>query len=869
VDALKPFNSQLTVEQLRQFVPIDNLQEHDLTNICLQVDIETLSMGHTLHISNSVKKIYLLQGQVSLLVDDKVIDTIDGGTSSARYALNRPRKMAVVLRSDSDIHFIRIDLKPWSAKIQAAQPQISPSPLTKSNLKPSVIESARVGQTAPTDIQDYKKWQAQFAHLAIFKNMSTVAWQDLAQNLEKILFSKGTEVIQQGDEAENFYIVQSGECSVLHKDEGETQVYATLKQGDCFDGLALISGQKHAASLLMNEHSVLLFLPKIHFNHWFKQSISIPLLNYQQASEQIKAGAVWLDMRSSSAHNEGHFPKSIHLQFKHLYIPFNVLHKHLKALTNDKPYIIYAQNETYAQAAAFCLLQQDIHVSVLLEGYVVAQEETPKVVDRIQQIQQAKTKNSSNNASKQKKPSQLLEEVKAEAAQLAQDKKAQKNLEKRLKAESTAKLQAEAESIMLRKQQKVERERMKHDFQNRLDAQNEQSRQQLAEQHRIFNTRHKNVQRKYMEREENLQDERNRALSESNLLKVQLHAARQIVDSKTDPDSGYIDNKAIYPQANKHLSWALILVFSLLGLSIIAIIGLYFFTNEQDIVFTPPTFPQYSSQPLKAAQELLGQTESEIIFNTSVIQQKKTINTPHYHDNLGNALQGPEMKHLMGGAFLMGIDDEYPYYNERPATQITLKTFSISIYEISQADYQKFTQATGKRMPRQPKNSLPFHPVVNISWQSAVIYTQWLSLESGHRYRLPSEREWEYAARGNTNSLYWWGNSATERGKANCQNCGSQWDGRSAAPVGSFKPNAYGLYDTAGNVAEWTLTCHHKNYKNMPTNEHIWDGGDCAKRMVRGGHYNTIQKRLRSSYRQAYFSGSSSNTLGFRVVRVD
>jgi len=97
-------------------------------------------------------------------------------------------------------------------------------------------------------------------------------------------------------------------------------------------------------------------------------------------------------------------------------------------------------------------------------------------------------------------------------------------------------------------------------------------------------------------------------------------------------------------------------------------------------------------------------------------------------------------------------------------------------------------------------------PVINVSWDDAQNYIQWLSHKTGKAYRLPSEQEWEIAARAGTTSDYYWGNDIG-RNHANCDGCGSEWDNKKTAPVGSFKPNAFGLYDMMGNVWEWTGTC--------------------------------------------------------------
>ena len=128
-------------------------------------------------------------------------------------------------------------------------------------------------------------------------------------------------------------------------------------------------------------------------------------------------------------------------------------------------------------------------------------------------------------------------------------------------------------------------------------------------------------------------------------------------------------------------------------------------------------------------------------------------------------------------------------------------------------------------------------PVINVSWEDAVAYTKWLSGQTGERCRLPSEAEWEYAARAGSVTKYSWGNEIGSN-QANCDVCGSQWDGKQTAPVGSFDPNGWGLHDLHGNVWEWVQDCWNGSYQGAPTNGSAWESGDCSRRVLRGGSWN-------------------------------
>jgi formylglycine-generating enzyme required for sulfatase activity len=141
-------------------------------------------------------------------------------------------------------------------------------------------------------------------------------------------------------------------------------------------------------------------------------------------------------------------------------------------------------------------------------------------------------------------------------------------------------------------------------------------------------------------------------------------------------------------------------------------------------------------------------------------------------------------------------------------------------------------------------------PVINVSWNDAQAFLQWLSKKSGAIYRLPTEGEWALAARAATTTDYYWGNDVG-RNHANCDGCGSEWDNRKTSPVGSFQPNAFGLYDIVGNVWQWTDTC--------------WKG-NCAKRMLCGGSWNHRPQDMRADMCNWFDTSKRMRYLGFRVA---
>ena len=161
-------------------------------------------------------------------------------------------------------------------------------------------------------------------------------------------------------------------------------------------------------------------------------------------------------------------------------------------------------------------------------------------------------------------------------------------------------------------------------------------------------------------------------------------------------------------------------------------------------------------------------------------------------------------------------------------------------------------------------------PVVWVGWEDAQAFVDWLNkskpADDPGLYRLPTEAEWEYAARAGTTTKYWWGDDIGS-GNANCGHCGSQWDIRQTAPVASFKPNAFGLFDMLGNVWQWVEDCYHHGYAGAPTDGTAWATEGCNDHISRGGAWDFVPRNLRAADR---FSGGPDfrfRSVGFRLVR--
>jgi formylglycine-generating enzyme required for sulfatase activity len=231
----------------------------------------------------------------------------------------------------------------------------------------------------------------------------------------------------------------------------------------------------------------------------------------------------------------------------------------------------------------------------------------------------------------------------------------------------------------------------------------------------------------------------------------------------------------------------------------------------------------------------------------------------------------PEMVVLPAGEFMMGSPKNEAGHlkTEEPQHRVVFaKPFAVSILVVT-FDQWDACVAVGGCTWNPPDSGLGrgTKPVINVSWDDARQYVAWFSRMTGKTYRLLTEAEFEYAARAGTHTAYSWGDEIG-KGNANCDGCGSQWDNLETSPAGSFKPNAFGLYDMHGNVFEWTEDCFHSDYNGAPQDGSAWIAdGDCSRRVVRGGSWGRDPRVLRGADRDIGATGLRSNGVGFRVGR--
>ncbi len=243
---------------------------------------------------------------------------------------------------------------------------------------------------------------------------------------------------------------------------------------------------------------------------------------------------------------------------------------------------------------------------------------------------------------------------------------------------------------------------------------------------------------------------------------------------------------------------------------------------------------------------------------------------------------------VAGGSFMMG-DNQSPDKRQKPEHLVTVPTFYMAQYTVTNAQYAVFlneygssTVKTGEYAGEEMVNEYRWgvqkeenawrpalgyeqHPIVEVSWYGAVTYCQWLSEKTGQKYRLPSEAEWEYAARGGKHSLgfpYAGSHRLAEVAWYDENSYGE------THPVGLKAPNELGLHDMSGNVREWCADHWHRNYNNAPKDGSAWiKGGDTSRRVLRGGSWVYYTRDCRSSYRYLNYPNDRYSNYGFRLVR--
>ncbi len=290
----------------------------------------------------------------------------------------------------------------------------------------------------------------------------------------------------------------------------------------------------------------------------------------------------------------------------------------------------------------------------------------------------------------------------------------------------------------------------------------------------------------------------------------------------------------------------------------------------------PDTFPLTRGMPdvprstVAATNKIEASETVADAETTPEIMEKPVIEQPagRFRDRLSDGGSGPAMVRFRADHFLMGSSDVSPQFDERPQHDVRLGAFAIATHETTFDEYDAFARATGRRLPDDKGWGRAQRPVINVSWEDAQAYVQWLSAQTGVRYRLPTEAEWEFVARSGTMTRFWWGEDVSKN-QANCFDCGNADGGKQTSRTGVFSASPWGAYDMAGNVREWVEDCYTPNYSRAPQDGHAVDTGGCTERVMRGGAYSSPSVQLRSASRDRIDAQSRLDNLGFRVARDD
>jgi formylglycine-generating enzyme required for sulfatase activity len=231
----------------------------------------------------------------------------------------------------------------------------------------------------------------------------------------------------------------------------------------------------------------------------------------------------------------------------------------------------------------------------------------------------------------------------------------------------------------------------------------------------------------------------------------------------------------------------------------------------------------------------------------------------------------PEMIVVPAGRFIMGSPPGQGSDHERPLHEVTIaKHFAVAKFELTFDEWDACV-THGDCNPRVDDHGWGRgqQPAINVSWDHAQTYVNWLSRTSGETYRLLSEAEYEYVARAGSESKYPWGDGIDLNGQAmaNCNGCGSDWDNKQTAPVGSFAANRFGLYDMVGNVSEWIADCWRDDYRGALRDGSASAVAICHARVIRGGSWQSAQVDLRPRFRTWVPALTRNESIGFRVAR--
>ncbi len=330
----------------------------------------------------------------------------------------------------------------------------------------------------------------------------------------------------------------------------------------------------------------------------------------------------------------------------------------------------------------------------------------------------------------------------------------------------------------------------------------------------------------------------------------------QRVKNITDPVSVYrvLPDPGAVRKARR--SRSVIVIVPLVACGIIALVALYLLAGHESLL--PPTAQVEIHPPAAAPAEPAAPAAAPVPVPVPVPVPAPAA-PPAATARAEPAIE-PEMVALPAGALTVGGNDEL---SERPPHRVAIKPFAIGKYPVTVREWKACVAANACKYAASGEDDAP---VTNVSWSDAKQFTAWLSRATQKDYRLPSEAEWEYAARGGSVTRYWWGNHP-QQGMANCKGCNEPYDAKQPLKAGSFLPNPFGLYDMGGGVDQWVEDCWHKNYQGAPGDGTPWLDAECSAHVLRGGSWKSEPANIRTASRDQYDANVRYLTHGFRVAR--
>ena len=300
----------------------------------------------------------------------------------------------------------------------------------------------------------------------------------------------------------------------------------------------------------------------------------------------------------------------------------------------------------------------------------------------------------------------------------------------------------------------------------------------------------------------------------------------------------------------------------------------------------PPWRPSLSGSVGSFASSQAGYLDSTDAKYLLALPEKSA-QGPEVHKVLRDCEECPELVVVPAGEYWMGSRERF-YVEERPEHRVRIDApLAVGRYEVTFSQWEACHRAGGcTRRPDDEGWGRADRPVINVSRVDVQEYLRWLSEKTGKRYRLLSEAEWEYVARGGTDAVRYWGNDPADACRfanvmdRNLEDALSEWfseahevhpcrDGHVySSPAGSFSPNGFGLYDVLGNVMEWVEDCAHDDYIGAPQDARAWTrGANCEVREVRGGAWHHVPRFIRSASRDRIRFDTATHYIGFRVAR--